>query len=519
MNRLLLALLMVAACFVPAHAADSCASQSQCILPAEPGKTAPTSRVLLRADRATPPSVEYRRPDEVVTLGMPDTTETAPATREVPVVENRREPVPTVLPQFSSGLDDLGQRERQALAPMIERLQGKMNLRLRVTGHADQQRMTPETKRRFGDNVGLSKARAQVVVDFLKTQPGMKNTVIEAHGKGDSEPLVQCDPKRAYAGNVPDMNAFKACLAPNRRVVIEIWYDQPAGVKTEIVHDTLPAQPVPTGGLCQHQRGGDAGLPFRVSVDGEPVLLNDVPNTADVTRCVDVALEKADIQVRFDGFETTPVLNVTAWPDGAARGGTVRFTPYSNYAAFIRKAELRIFAATESTLKTPLTVIELDPKTGTAVEWLVADTAGLDAVQYVLRVYDDQGRFDETTPKRLRLLDKQRPLGDEQAREREDLIGYGENHRGLKNIPVQGGAVTVNGEKLAPGSRVQVFGRAVPVDANGKFAVRQILPAGNHVVSVPSSTAISIFRWMTGSMLRSPISPLVRTTSRARRSS
>jgi len=44
--------------------------------------------------------------------------------------------------------------------------------------------------------------------------------------------------------------------------------------------------------------------------------------------------------------------------------------------------------------------------------------------------------------------------------------------------------VTVNGEKLAPGTRVQVFGREVPVDAAGKFAVRQILPAGNHVVSV-----------------------------------
>jgi outer membrane protein OmpA-like peptidoglycan-associated protein len=448
-NRLLLALLLAAACVVPAHGADGerCASTSLCTLPAEPGTTSPTSRVLLRADRTKPPSVEYRRPDEVLILDEAH-SDAAPLTREAPFTENRAEPVPTVLPQFSSGLDDLGQRERKALAPMIERLQGKMNLRLRVTGHADQQRMTPETKRRFGDNVGLSKARAQVVVDFLKTQPGMENAIIEAHGKGDSEPLVQCDPKRAYAGNVPDMTAFKACLAPNRRVVIEIWYDQPVGMKTEIVRDTVPAQPAPADGLCQHQRGRDAGLPFRVSVDGEPVELKDVPNTADVTRCVDVALEKADIQVRFDGFETTPVLNVTARPDGAVRGGTVRFTPYSNYAAFIRKAELRVFAAGESTLKTPLAIITLDLKTDTGIDWSVPADTGLDAVQYVLRVYDGDGRFDETTPKLLRLLDKPRPLGDEQATAREDLIGYGENHRGLKNIPVHGGAVTVNGEKF-----------------------------------------------------------------------
>jgi len=97
MNRLLASLLFAAAGFVPVHAAESCASQSLCTPPAEPGQTAPTSRVLLRADGATAPSIEYRRPDEVVTLGMPDTVEAAPLTREVPVLENRREPLPTVL--------------------------------------------------------------------------------------------------------------------------------------------------------------------------------------------------------------------------------------------------------------------------------------------------------------------------------------------------------------------------------------------------------------------------------------
>lgn len=163
--------LLVALTYVaPIHAAGvaSCAEQSQCPVPAQPGLTSPTSRVILRAEQTTPPSVEYRRPDEVVTLDE-SSVESAPLTRDVPVTENRAEPVPTVLPQFSSGLDELGQRERKALAPLVTRLQGKLHLHLRVTGHADQQRMTPETKRRFGDNVGLSKARAQVVVDFLKT--------------------------------------------------------------------------------------------------------------------------------------------------------------------------------------------------------------------------------------------------------------------------------------------------------------------------------------------------------------
>lgn len=487
MKRLHATLLLFALQVAPALAAESCASASACVVPAQPGKTTMNSQVQTRKDGGTPPSVEYRRPDEVFTLKSPDADEAPAVTRTLPAFENRPEPLPTVLPQFSSGLDILGQPERQALVPLLQRLQGKQNIRLRITGHADQQRMTPDTIRRFGDNKGLSEARAKVVADFLRTQPGMENARIESQGRGDSEPLVSCDPGRAYAGHVADMIAFKSCLAPNRRVEIEVWYDQPVEAQTEVARDRLPIAPVAGTGLCHQQRGGDAGLPFRVSVDGEPLETQDVPNTADVTRCIDVGLEKADIQVRFDGFEVTPFLNITAYPDGVARGASARFTPYSNYAAFIRKAEVRIFAATESTLKSPLAVLALDPNTDTAVEWNVAADSKLDAVQYILRVYDEHGRFDETTPKLLRLLDKPRPPADTQTREREALIGYGENHRGLKNIPVQGGAVTVNGERLVPGSRVQVFGRAVPVDANGKFAVRQILPAGNHVVSVTVS--------------------------------
>jgi outer membrane protein OmpA-like peptidoglycan-associated protein len=484
MNKLpvkhtVLASLIAALCGTPAGAEDRtrCESESGCPAPAQPGKTWQNSLVFTREAGHTPPSVEYRRPDEVVVLSAP----VAKAeTREVTVFETRAEDAPTTLPQFPSGRDLLSGAERQILVTLAQRLAGKPGLRMRLTGHADVQRMTPEAKQRYGNNQGLSEARAAEVAAFLKTQAGMASVSMDTRGRGDTQPVKSCEPRRAYAGNTQDMADYKACLAPNRRVEIEIWYDQPAGTKTE----TVPvAAPTPAPALpCKDQSGGDAGLPFRISVDGEPLDAGDVPNTADTTRCTDIALEKADIQVRFDGLETTPVLNLTVHPDGAVRGETVRFTPYSNYAAFIKKAEVRIFAADASTQKTPLAVIALDPHVDTPVEWQVPKDR--DAVQYLIRVYDTQGRFDETYPKLLKLLDAKRPLGDEDKPAREDLIGYGENHRGLHTIPVSGGAVTVNGEKLAPGSHVTVLGRSVPVDAHGKFAVRQILPAGNHVVEV-----------------------------------
>lgn len=474
MNKTLLATLVAAACAAPAPAlaAGTCDSQSGCVVPEHPGKTWQNRLVFTREDGKTAPGIEYRRPDEVVVIA-------APATREVPVMGSRPEAGLVTPPQFPSGHNLLSDTERAGLNVLAQQLAGKPGLRIRVTGHADIQRMTPETRKRYGDNQGLSMARANEVAAMLKALPGMAGLPVETLGKGDTAPLASCDAKRAYAGNRMDMAAYQNCLAPNRRVEIEIWYDQQVGVSAISLAAPAPAP-------CRDQHGGDAGLPFRISVDGEPMATGDVPNTADTTRCIDVALERADIQVRFDGLETTPVLNVTAHPDGAVRGETVRFTPYGNYAAFIRKAELRIFAADDSTQKTPLAVIALDPHLDTAADWLAPKDR--DAVQYLVRVYDEQGRFDETTPKTLSLLDARRLLGDEDTAAREALIGYGENHRGLHNIVVSGGAVTVNGEQLVPGSTVTVLGRPVPVDAGGKFAVRQILPAGNRVVDVAATS-------------------------------
>lgn len=475
-----LASLIAALCAAPALAGEreTCAQQSGCAVPLVPGKTVQTSRVLSRHESSTPPSVEYRRPDEVVVIQAAEPA--ASITRTVPVIENRPAAAPANLPVFPSGRDLLAPAEHQALAALAQRLADKPNLRLRLTGHADVQRMTPETRKRHVDNQGLSEARAREVAAYLKALPGMANVPMATRGMGDTQPVAACDPRRAYAGNPSDMRAYQACLAPNRRVEIEVWYDQQVGVSVETLAIPSPGPaPMPP---CKDQAGADAGLPFRISIDGEPLDAADRPNTADTTRCTDVALEQADIQVRFDGFETTPVLNLVAHPDGVMKGAHARFTPYTNYAAFIQRAEVRLFAAGSSTQGAPLAVLPLDAATDTPVDWQVPTDR--DAVDYVLRVYDARGRFDETHPRTLKLLNVSRPAGDEDTPVREGLIGYGENNRRIKNISVNGGAVTVNGEKLSPDAVVSVFGRTVPVASNGRFAVRQILPSGAHTVAI-----------------------------------
>ena len=96
----------------------------------------------------------------------------------------------------------------------------------------------------------------------------------------------------------------------------------------------------------------------------------------------------------------------------------------------------------------------------------------------MLRVYARDGRFDETALKKFALTDRLRPLGDEQAKRRELLTAYGENSLRLRNIPVTGGAVTVNGKNIKSNQQVQALGITVPVDPQGRFALRQIMPAG-----------------------------------------
>jgi OmpA-OmpF porin, OOP family len=75
-----------------------------------------------------------------------------------------------------------------------------------VTGHTD----------RIGSdayNQKLSERRANQVKDYLAGQ-GVDSSMIEAVGKGESEPVVQCDGSKATKKLVQ-------CLQPNRRVTIQ----------------------------------------------------------------------------------------------------------------------------------------------------------------------------------------------------------------------------------------------------------------------------------------------------------
>ena len=244
--------------------------------------------------------------------------------------------------------------------------------------------------------------------------------------------------------------------------------------------------------------GEDGSEMFSISVDGEHVA--GTPSNGDETRETDVELEAADIQVKFDGLGVRPILNV-AMADGRrsyVAGETVNFLASNNYPAYIERQEIRIFATGRNAPEAPVAVIEVG-KDGRA-QWTMPDGdapagsglaygAPLSAARpeapngfaYVLRVYDAQGRFDETRPLTL-TRHSSRMTAPEEA---EPVApGFSDDNTAFRNIPVEGGVITVFGRNIPEGTRVAVLGADVPVDDEGSFVVQHVLPPGDHEVDV-----------------------------------
>ncbi len=250
-----------------------------------------------------------------------------------------------------------------------------------------------------------------------------------------------------------------------------------------VVDDCSTAVQAPGNNTERSKAGDDAKLPFRISVDGEAV---DGSSTfADDQRKTDVGLDAVDIQVKFDGLDAKQILSVKSdLPQAAA--DPVKFQAATNYAGFISRGEIRIFAISEKSGNIsdsdPEATVPLDAD-GKAL-W-TPRSANLRDYLYVLRVYNDHGAYDETkaqafvkSPRRIDVLDATNGGADGDLTD--DLTR-------VHNIPVYGGAVTVFGRNVPPGYDIRVMGWQVPADSENKFLFQQILPPGEHDVDVAVS--------------------------------
>jgi outer membrane protein OmpA-like peptidoglycan-associated protein len=378
---------------------------------------------------------------------------------------------------FASGSDQLTALSAAQLDALVESLRSSQPHKVLVTAHTDSQRLVRQAKRQFSTNQRLSEARAASVVRYLQTALGLPDEVFAIEGFGASRPVAT--------------NATEAGRARNRRAEVSVWVLQPVAA---VVQPVVPPPSIEATSACI---GDDANqvAPVRITVDGVPVDRREGGNEADRQRCVDVALARAEVQVRYDPLQTAPSLNVIAIPQNAVVGKPVRFTTYTNYPRYIEHAEMRLFAADETAQQKPIAVIPVNA--GGAVNWvppalsgtLVRLTTILDQphyVSYVLRVYGKDGRFDETRPRRLDLIPSPlvAPLNAAELEAETLRAAYGDNTLVVHNIATHGGAVTVSGSNVPPGNHVVVQGIPIPLDDDRRFVSRQIVPAGPQQVNV-----------------------------------
>ena len=251
------------------------------------------------------------------------------------------------------------------------------------------------------------------------------------------------------------------CERSNANVVVEM----PVGANTERVQST--------------PQGNFASTGFSISIEDETIA--GAPAPRDPQRRADVANALRDVDVRYDGLNIQPLLNVatTDLRGSYLAGETVSFRTSTNYPAWIERAEMRI---TDTSHRGNRVIAVLPAAPNGTVNWAMPSEGSGDFA-YVLRVYDTRGRYDETQPLALH-----RSRNNFEAHDtvgpRLTAAGEGEDRARLRNIPIIGGMVTTTGQVGRPGGGVTVMGEDIPVDASGRFVVTRILPPGDQIVAV-----------------------------------
>ena len=381
----------------------------------------------------------------------------------------------------------------------LDDVAAKTNPRLRFVGYTRNERLDRRTAMVYGDDIGLSAARARRTMETLAAELELSAEQTEFEGRGylHSSDVVN-------AGFIQGEDSF---------VAVQVVYDELA-----VIDNTEGIEVTPLVRELEPKNPFALNL-MRITVDGEPI---DDPgrSSSDVQRCTDVAMKRADIQFTFDNLTSSPRLSVAASPtvlpmhgDGAGgkTGDPVLFRMYANYEHFIDRAEVRIFEDGQSSRATPRHVVPIG-KDGIAkwqpdVESFVATVREL---SYVLRAYGEDGNFDETDAQPLWMVHNTEisdidanvneyfedlepriytrrsdelaaadPLLDQQL-----LAEYGENALSMHNIRLSSGTVRVQGSDVPEGHSVYVAGREVPVDEDGSFVSEEVLPEGAHTVEV-----------------------------------
>lgn len=197
--------------------------------------------------------------------------------------------------------------------------------------------------------------------------------------------------------------------------------------------------------------------------------------------------------------------------DGSAITKPITFYAYSNYSAFIKRAEILLFRAIDIDLVTPIAVIPLESGAVSETTWDGKLPQGLnlrqgDELMFIVRMYDASGAFDETYPNRLQLVKPEveergiqlvkdnankragESIGAEEAVRLSQIDSiFGQNSLRQQNIPIYGSRIRIQGRNIPDNGSVSINGQSHPVDLERKLVAEYLVPVGSYRFDVEVS--------------------------------
>jgi flagellar motor protein MotB len=246
--------------------------------------------------------------------------------------------------RFESGVADIPAGYVRKLEEILDSMRGRRNVRLHFVGHADTQPLSDSLARVYGDNQGLSRERAGEVAEFFKVALDLPPEAISFEWAGDTQPVAT--------------NATTDGRALNRRVEVEVWYDQPRERMLEeevlVTEDFKRVKVCRMETVCKlrYQEGHARRARVRNLVaplhyETDTVGLTDVFQR-QVRQALENLSDKQNLRVRFIGYsDDTPL---------TGRAETI----YGTQLSMSKARAHRVALAMQEALGIPSSVIDSD---------------------------------------------------------------------------------------------------------------------------------------------------------------
>jgi len=245
---------------------------------------------------------------------------------------------------FDSGIADIPDSTVTELGEILAGMQDRRNVRLHLVGHADNQPLSPALAAVFGDNEGLSRERAGEVAELLQATLDLPAAAVSYEWAGDSIPIAS--------------NETADGRALNRRVEVEIWYDEVG--EAVALEEFLVEQPINRIKVCRmetvckltyedgHERRARVQnllAPLYYDEAGVEVSERFI---ADIRQALLNMSDRRDVVVRFVGFtDDTPL---------AGRNERI----YGTHVGLSSARARRVAQAVQEALDLPAEAVESD---------------------------------------------------------------------------------------------------------------------------------------------------------------